>query len=141
MEVRSLKKKQIMDLDNKYLFSSSFEEKKTLEYLNNLINSRFIHNNPIELFDFTNEALGCEKIISLFERHFPEIVKDGYTGILVPPRDSDALARAIIDLSKDKKKVELMGGRARKIAEELFSIEANVKKTEQVYESLLKNGK
>ncbi len=76
MEVRNLKKKQIMDLDKKYLFSSSFEEKKTLEYLNNLINSRFIYDNPVELFDFTNEALGCEKIISLFERHFPEIVKD-----------------------------------------------------------------
>ncbi len=34
-----------------------------------------------------------------------------------------------------------MGARGRKTAEELFSIETNVKKTEQVYESLLKNGK
>jgi len=88
------------------------------------------------------EAMACGKpVIATNAGGVPEIVKDGYTGILVPPRDSDALARAIIDLSKDKKKVELMGGRGRKRAEELFSIEANVKKIEQVYKGLLKNGK
>jgi glycosyltransferase involved in cell wall biosynthesis/GT2 family glycosyltransferase len=88
------------------------------------------------------EAMGCGKpVIATNAGGVPEIVKDGYTGILVPPRNSDALARAIIDLSKDKKKVELMGDRGRKTAEELFSIEANVKKIEHIYESLLKNGK
>ncbi len=51
------------------------------------------------------EAMGCGKpVIATNAGGVPEIVKDGYTGILVPPRDSDALARAIIDLSKDKKK-------------------------------------
>ncbi len=88
------------------------------------------------------EAMACGKpVIATNAGGVPEIVKDDYTGILVPPRDSEALARAIIDLSKDKKKVELMGARGRKIAEELFSIKANVKKIEQIYESLLKNGK
>lgn len=88
------------------------------------------------------EAMACGKpVIATNAGGVPEIVKDGYTGILVPPRDSDAIAKAIIDLSKDKKKVELMGARGRKIAEELFSIKANVKKIEQIYESLLKNGK
>jgi len=88
------------------------------------------------------EAMGCGKpVIATNAGGVPEIVKDGYTGILVPPGNSDVLARAIIDLSKDKKKVELMGERGRKTAEKLFSIEANVKKIEQVYESLLKNGK
>jgi len=88
------------------------------------------------------EAMGCGKpVIATNAGGVPEIVKDGCTGILVPPQNSDALARAIIDLAKDKKKVELMGERARKTAEKLFSIEANVKKIEQVYERLLKNGK
>ena len=73
---RRLQRKFMGSLDKKYLFSSPFEENKTLEYLSNLINSRFIYNTPAKLFDFTNEALGLESTISLLKRHFPEIVKD-----------------------------------------------------------------
>jgi len=42
-----------------------------------------------------------------------DVVVDGETGLLVPPRDSDSLAQAITALLKD-------GGRARKMGEEGF---------------------
>ena len=58
---RQLQRKFLGSLDKKYLFSSPFEERKTLEYLGNLINSRFIYNTPAKLFDFTNEVLGLEQ--------------------------------------------------------------------------------
>jgi glycosyltransferase involved in cell wall biosynthesis len=45
----------------------------------------------------------------------PEIVSDGETGVLVPPGDTDALAKALGDLLADPVRARLMGaaGRAR----------------------------
>jgi glycosyltransferase involved in cell wall biosynthesis len=45
----------------------------------------------------------------------PEIVSDGETGLLVPPRDPEALARALCDLLGDPLRARLLGaaGRAR----------------------------
>ncbi len=43
----------------------------------------------------------------------PEVIKDGKTGILVPPEDAKAMARAVIDLLKDKDKRSAMSSAAR----------------------------
>jgi glycosyltransferase involved in cell wall biosynthesis len=39
----------------------------------------------------------------------PEVVDDGETGLIVPPRDPEALAKAIVKLLKDKKLRKRMG--------------------------------
>src|SRR5262249_31184950 len=45
----------------------------------------------------------------------PEVVEDGRTGALVPPRDPTALARTIEDLVRDRERARQLGsgGRAR----------------------------
>ena len=43
----------------------------------------------------------------------PEVVEDGQTGLLVQPRDPNALARAIVALLRDKELRHRMGLRAR----------------------------
>lgn len=63
-------------LKSKYLFSSAFEEKKTCEYLGNLINSKFLHHKPVELFNFSNTVLGQKIIVSMFEKSFPELTEN-----------------------------------------------------------------
>lgn len=67
----------------------------------------------------------------------PEVVVDGVTGFLVPPRDPQALADAILRLLRDPELRQRMGeaGRARVAAH--FSIEQMVHKTEALYEQLL----
>ncbi|MEA3308129.1 MAG: glycosyltransferase, partial [Chloroflexota bacterium] len=67
----------------------------------------------------------------------PEVVVDGETGFLVPPRDPNALAQAIIRLLRDPDLRHQMGeaGRARVAAH--FSVEQMVRKTEALYEKLL----
>jgi glycosyltransferase involved in cell wall biosynthesis len=66
-----------------------------------------------------------------------EMIKDGISGFLVPPSDSKALAGKIDYLISNADIAKKMGQMARKRVEEYFSIETNVKKTEQLYSKLL----
>jgi len=67
----------------------------------------------------------------------PEVVADGETGILVPPRDPGALAGAICVLLEDRERAREMGIAGRKQVERLFGIETMVAKTEVLYEELI----
>lgn len=61
------------------------------------------------------EASACARpVIATDFGGFPEVVRDGITGMLVPPRDPVRLARAIDDLLDDPARAERMGvaGRA-----------------------------
>lgn len=44
---------------------------------------------------------------------YPETIRDGETGILVPPGDADALADALIALARDPARADAMGAAAR----------------------------
>jgi glycosyltransferase involved in cell wall biosynthesis len=63
---------------------------------------------------------------------------DGKSGILVPTKDSNALASAIIRMLEDKQAARRIGLEARKTVDEKFSIEKMVAETESLYLSLLK---
>ena len=66
-----------------------------------------------------------------------EELEEGVTGLLVPPENSDALAKSIIHLLVDKDKSFQMGINARRVAEEKFGVDIMLKKVEKVYEELL----
>lgn len=68
------------------------------------------------------EAQACGKPVVAFNigPHL-EVVKDGETVFLVPPRDTSALANAIIKLLKDDKLRQDMGEKACKAVKERFS--------------------
>jgi glycosyltransferase involved in cell wall biosynthesis len=66
-----------------------------------------------------------------------EIVQDGVNGLLVPPRNSDALASAITELMEDRQKAQKMGLEGRRLVEENFSIEENVMRMENLYEEII----
>lgn len=67
----------------------------------------------------------------------PEVVLDGVTGLLVPPRDPHALAEAITRLLDLPDLRRRMGQAGRKRVERHFSIEETVRQTEALYETLL----
>lgn len=62
-----------------------------------------------------------------------EIVRDGETGILVPPEDHEALARGICRLLREPGAAKGMAGKARSLVEEKHSIDAASKKYEDLY--------
>jgi len=67
----------------------------------------------------------------------PEVVVDGVTGLLVPPRDPDALAEAIACLLRDPDLRCKMGQMGRERVAQSFTVERMVEQTERLYERLL----
>lgn len=66
-----------------------------------------------------------------------EAVEEGVTGFVVTPGDVVMLGDRIILLGKDRELRKRFGTAARKRVEERFTIEENVRRTEQVYRKLL----
>jgi glycosyltransferase involved in cell wall biosynthesis len=66
-----------------------------------------------------------------------EAVIEGETGFLVQPGDDESMAARIIELLRDSERARVMGLRGRRIIEERFSCEAQLERTQEVYERLL----
>ena len=66
----------------------------------------------------------------------PEIVVDGETGFLTPPRDHAAMAAKLILLLKNQTLRDRMGAAALARARERFAVERMVEETAAVYEQL-----
>ena len=69
--------------------------------------------------------------------NIPEQVEDGKTGFIVPPRDSEALAKAIIKLLEDAELRKEMGKNAYKKMKEELSWEKIAKKTIEIYKKAM----
>jgi len=70
--------------------------------------------------------------------NFSDMVDNGKTGFIVPPKDAYALAEAIIKLLKDDKLRHEMGENAYKVVKEKFSWDDIAQKTLQVYKEAIK---
>ncbi len=68
-----------------------------------------------------------------------EIVIDGKTGFLVPPRDISILSEKLLFLLQNEAIAIKMGIEGRKIVEEKFPVEKMVDEIEKLYSELIKN--
>ena len=81
------------------------------------------------------DAMACGKaVVATTAGGIPEIVVDGETGLLVPPRDHAAMARAIVTLLKDDALRRRMGDAGLARARARFSAERMVAGTLEIYE-------
>jgi glycosyltransferase involved in cell wall biosynthesis len=67
----------------------------------------------------------------------PEVVEEGVSGLLVPPRDPAALAAAAARLLDDEDFALKLGQAGARRVSELFSIESSVHQTEHLYQQLV----
>lgn len=67
-----------------------------------------------------------------------EIIKNGVNGVVVPPGDAHALARAIKEFMEDRREWRIMGQEGRKVMEAKFDIDNTASKMEKLYKQLLK---
>jgi glycosyltransferase involved in cell wall biosynthesis len=94
-----------------------------------------------EAFGYTlAEALatGCPVVASRIGST-PELVTDGETGLLVPPRDVTALAAAVDSVLCDSSFRELIGANARRSAVGRFSLEVSTNAHLDCYEEVAKD--
>ncbi len=84
------------------------------------------------------EAASCGKpVVTTDVSGCREVVRHGDTGLLVPPRDSRALADALRTLIRDPELRISMGRKARAFAESEFSLEKVINENFKLYERLL----
>jgi L-malate glycosyltransferase len=67
----------------------------------------------------------------------PDVLVDGQTGFLVPPRDHQAMAQRIVQLLRDESLRRRMGVAALARAREKFTVERMVEGTAAVYDRLI----
>jgi len=83
------------------------------------------------------EAMAASRpIVATAVGHVPDLIQDGVTGLLVPPKDERALAAAITLLLKDGSLRAALGERARAEAQERFSLRHMVETTAALYQRL-----
>lgn len=85
------------------------------------------------------EAMATGKpVVSTAVGGIPELVEEGITGCLVPPRDPQALAQRILHLAGDPLLRQCMGKAARERALRRFDIARTAREYEALYLELLK---
>jgi glycosyltransferase involved in cell wall biosynthesis len=67
----------------------------------------------------------------------PELIRDGDNGLLVPPGNPEALAKAIDGLAGNASERIRMGNRGRARMEEQFTIEQKIENTDNLFRALL----
>lgn len=72
-------------------------------------------------------------VVSTYHAGIPEVVDDGGSAELVPPRDAGALAEALRDLATSPDRWDEMGERGRSYVEDRHSIRATADRLEDLY--------
>jgi len=94
------------------------------------------HREPFGLVYL--EAALCERpVIACQAGGAPEIVEQGETGLLVPPKSPPELATAILQLLGDPSRAEQMGRRGRESCLDRFTWPKYLQQLGQVYESVV----
>jgi len=102
----------------------------------------------IDIFTFTSiddafprtiiEAMGAGiPVITSDVGGCPEAVEEGVTGFVVPKKDPAAIADRILKITDNHNTMLAMGIAGRRRAKNLFSIENNVRRIEQIYSEVL----
>jgi len=83
------------------------------------------------------EAMGCGKpVVATSVDGSKEVVIDGETGLLVPPKNPERLAEAISYLLENRRVAEELGRRGRERVETSFSLEKQIGRFEKLYQHL-----
>ena len=81
------------------------------------------------------DAMACAKpVVATTAGGMPEVVVNGRTGVLVPPRHHEAMADAIVDLLRDERRRRDMGAAGEARVREHFSAERMVHETLKIHE-------
>jgi glycosyltransferase involved in cell wall biosynthesis len=125
-------------LDGRIVFTGYRQDWRDLMALSDLVVLPSLYEG-LPLVPIEAGALG-KAVLATAVDGTREVVADGLTGRLVPPAQSEPLARAILELLQDPSERRRMGENARARAAELFSLERQLRETADLYGRLLVHG-
>ena len=126
----------VLELKEKVIFTGKRSDISQLIAATDIIIQPSIYPESFGRVIIEGMAMG-KPVIATNQGGVLEIIEDGISGTLIPPKNSPLMAKAIIDLINNREKARRIGLTARRKVEEKFSIEENVKKTEGVYLQIL----
>jgi glycosyltransferase involved in cell wall biosynthesis len=140
-KLKSLTKE--LKIDNKTIFTGKVSHDEVPKYQNMLSVSVSVSVSDSESFGVAVlEASACEKPVVVSNvGGLPEIVKDGVTGIVVPPKNVEKTAEAIEKLILNKDLRVKMGKAGRERVIELYNWDKCVDNMVKIYEDILKGYK
>lgn len=120
------------------IFTGKIPYTEIPKYHNMLSVSVFVSNS--ESFGVAViEASACEKpVVVSHVGGLPEVVEDGVTGFIVPPKDPIKAAEAIEKLILDKSLMQQIGHAGRERVYKLYNWDDNVKQMMEIYKSVKK---
>lgn len=90
--------------------------------------------SPLSIMEYMDAG---KPVVATAVGGVPDLVVEGETGLLAPPKDPAALARAVIELLRDRDRAIRMGRAGRERRRSMFTIEEMVRQIEDLYEELL----
>lgn len=84
------------------------------------------------------EAMACARpAVCSAVGGIPEVIKDGETGYLVPPKDPQQLAARLVSLLRNPQAADLMGRAARARVEAEFDLDCSIEAAQQAIEDVV----
>jgi glycosyltransferase involved in cell wall biosynthesis len=93
--------------------------------------------SPLSVMEYMEAGL---PVVATAVGGVPDIVLDGRTGLLIPPRDPAALAGAVGEVLRDPGRAREMGASGRRRRREEFDISRTVEAVQELYEELYAQG-
>jgi len=97
------------------------------------VSSSTFEGSPLAILEYMEAG---KPVVATRVGGVPDLIEDGEGGVLVEPRDPDALAQAIAGLLRDPERRAELGRRSQERRRREFDIETTVRRLEELYEEL-----
>ncbi len=126
-----------LGLKNNFYFAGFVDRSRLIEYYQNAavyVLPSYYEGLPTTLL----EAMSCGiPSVATDVEGSSELIKNGETGLLVPPRDSKRLAEAILRLLDDEELRKTLGGNAREYVVDNYDWEIITDNIEEIYKGAI----
>jgi glycosyltransferase involved in cell wall biosynthesis len=131
--IRALTKEQGLEESVRFLgFRSDLEQVLSLADI--MVHPSHMEGVPLAILSGLAAGL---PVVATAVGGLPEVVRNGESGILIPPGRPDELASAVLGLAGDEGRCRELGAAAKRFIEEEYSLDAAARRVTSLYKEML----